>query len=286
MGVSPVVLPDVGSRDRARHWLEQLAGDEFREVESRASVLSANINLGSERALGIAIVRDPDNPAPRARHGEMGLEQSLMLAALVRNVIAEDAGPRRRPLVAIVDTPGQAYGAEEERQCLSFACASAVEAYITARMAGHPVLTLVVGNAISGSFLAHGLQSDVIVALTGEGVSMYAMGIRSAARIMRRTVARIQQMASTVLPMSYAIEDAHRLGIIDELLVGIDPASPGREDVERIKHVLAGHLQCIREGQPVKRPLTENPSRAATVAVHTCMSEQWANADLSLKRPG
>ena len=158
----------------------------------------------------------------RARNGEMGLEQAWALAACVRSLIAEDH-----------DSAGEA----DDRGGGGYAGAGVwagrrgtmlvdglrrlrIEAYAMARMAGHRVLTLVVGRAISGAFLAHGLQSDAIVALAGEGVMMHAMSAKSIARITRRTLAEVEKLAAAVLPMSYAIADAHKLGIIDELIAG------------------------------------------------------------------
>ena len=103
-----------------------------------------------------------------------------------------------------------------------------MEAYALARQAGHRVLTLVVGGAFSGSFLAHGMQADFILALEGEGVAMHAMRARSIARITRRTLAQVEALSEKVVPMSYAIADAHRLGIIDELLPGVCATLPAR----------------------------------------------------------
>ena len=48
-------------------------------------------------------------------------------------------------------------------------------------MGGHPVVALVVGKAISGGFLAHGLQAHRLLALDARGVMVHAMPKESAA---------------------------------------------------------------------------------------------------------
>lgn len=266
-----------------RIWLERLASHGVKPVLNVASVLRAEILLNDERATAFAVVPDASSTLPRARHGELGLEQALALAAGIEALLAEDEGKQRRSIVAVVDTPGQAFGSFEERRCLSVACACAVQAYANARRAGHPILTLVVGGAVSGSFLAHGMQADAILALADESVRMYAMSPRSTARITRRTLAEVERIASRVLPASYAIADAHKLGIIDTLLPNISAASPSNEDVLEIKRVLSAHLQAIRSGRAPRRSVDANPLRATTQAVCNAIASQWAAADRTLE---
>jgi malonate decarboxylase beta subunit len=268
-----------GQGSRGAAWLEALSVNGVHSVLGVPSVLCAQVALGDEEALGFAVVPDPESRLERASHGEMGLEQSLALAACLQAVIAEDKiHGNRRTLLAIVDTPGQALGRFEETHCISFACAAAVEAYAQARREGHPVLTLVAGGAFSGSFLSHGMQADYIVALAGKGVSMQAMTARSIARITRRTLAEVESTAARVMPMSYAIADAHRLGIIDELL-SVSADSTGNSEREHVREALRHHLQSIRAGRTERGDLRDNPYRAATVQVRHGMRKQWLAAD-------
>jgi biotin-independent malonate decarboxylase gamma subunit len=226
--------------------------------------------------LAISIVPDAASKLPRAATGELGLEQAWALAACIDQFIAEEekAGTRR-PLIAIVDTPGQAFGRIEEQRCISVAAASAVDAYARARRAGHPVLTLVVGRAVSGSFLAHGLQSDHIFALSNDDVSMYAMSAQSIARITRRTLAEVQATAAATLPMSFAIEDAHLLGVIDSLIAGTNADSPTLNDIDRVKSCLAEALAACRMGRDSRSSLQENPYRQSTRNVQDTMRMHW-----------
>ena len=266
---------------RGRLWLEALSGREAEPVLNTPSVLSARVALPpvASAALALAVVPDVCSRMPRATHGEMGLEQAWTLAARIRQCIADDEGSAERtPILAVVDTPGQAFGRVEEERCISAACAASVEAYAAARAAGHPLLTLIVGRAISGSFLAHGLQGDAILALGGEDIMMHAMSRQSIARVTRRTLAEVAQDAAVVLPMSYAIEDAHRLGIVDTVIPGISGTSvdaPRPEDVATVRGHLAAALAARTTMKQRYEAATANPHRLATAEVRRTLRMQW-----------
>jgi malonate decarboxylase beta subunit len=266
---------------RGRRWLELLSGGALHKAFETASVLTADVQLAdAEIAFAISIVPDAHSRLPRAASGEVGLEQAWAMAACIdRFIVDQMHAPTRRPLLAIVDTPGQAYGRIEEQRCISAAGAAAVEAYARARLAGHPVLTLVVGRAVSGAFLAHGLQSDHILALADNDVSMYAMSAQSIARITRRTLAEVQAAATAALPMSFAIQDACRLGVIDAFVDGVDPDGPTSEDLARIKSCFREVLVAHRKGDSTRASIAENPHRRSTQRVHQAMRAQWICSD-------
>lgn len=273
-------------QERGRLWLERLGAGQPEAVLGTASVLEAQISLGSDpadMATAFALSRDREGLLPRAAHGELGLEQAWALAARVRSFIdAEQGAVRKRPILAVVDSPGQAFGRVEEQRCLSIAAAAVVDAYAAARRAGHIVLTLIVGKAMSGSFLAHGMQSDHICALTGEGVSMHAMSPQSIARITRRSLTEVEAYAARVLPMSYAIEDAHRLGLVDALLPGIRPDAPTSAHLQYVTEYLSEMLASLRHQDSPRRRMEDNPHRQATTAVECAMRDQWpaVNAEI------
>jgi biotin-independent malonate decarboxylase gamma subunit len=246
------------------------------------SILEATVNLGdpSEPVLALTVTPDPASRLPRAAHGEFGLEQAWTIAARIRQSINEDAARgMRRPILAIVDTPGQAFGRLEEQQCISVACAAAVDAYIAARRAGHPLLAFIVGRAISGSFLAHGLQAQRILAINGDGVIMHAMSPQSIARITRRTVEEVIEQAASSMPMSYSIENAHRLGVVHTLIEGISPEAPIPASVSIVKEALCRTLTEIRDeakrGVRYAARVKDNPSRVGTATIERLMREQW-----------
>ena len=175
---------------RGATWLRRLSG-----IDAPVAVTGSVLVAATDEAVHLAVVPDPDSPYPRARHGEVGLRECLALAEALHGVRAEDAAAgRRRPIVAVVDLPSQAYGLLEETAGLHAAIATAVDAYAACRADGHPVVALVVGTALSGGFLTHGLQAAAIVALDDPGVEIHAMHKPAAARITRRSVDELDRL--------------------------------------------------------------------------------------------
>lgn len=142
-------------------WFDLFAG-QFRQREGQcASVKVADGVLDGQAARIIAVVPDPENHYPRAVKGEVGLLEGWTLGQMVNEAIQEDRDkPVKRAIVAIIDVPSQAYGRREEAFGIHLALAAAAGAYANARLAGHPVIGLIVGKAMSGAFLAHGLSGQ------------------------------------------------------------------------------------------------------------------------------
>src|SRR5258705_12457399 len=149
------------------------------------SVLTADAPLGDDHARFLCVVPDPYARFPCVRHGEVGLEEGYTLAARVREVIEHDKNTIKRPIIAIVDVKSQAYGRREETAAIFLAAAAAADAYGSARLAGHPVITLVVGHSLSGAFFTHGYHGNRILALCDDGGMVHAMHKEAAARVTR-----------------------------------------------------------------------------------------------------
>ena len=227
---------------RGRTWFEALAGTA--PGDEPASVLCADGSVEGERARFLAVVPNPEARFPRARGGELGLEEGWACARRVREVVAEDGD--RRAIVAVVDVPGQPYGYREELLALHLALAAAVDAYATARLAGHPVVALVVGQAISGAFLAHGMQANRILALEDPGVAVQVMSKRSTALVTRRTVEELDEIAEEVPATAYDVASFARLGALHRLIEGVDADEPDAEDVEMVRGALAEAISAVR----------------------------------------
>src|SRR5580700_8349475 len=168
---------------RGRTWFEALAGKQAKHLPSVPSVLVADTTLQKERVRFLAIVPDPDNRFPCARQGQVGLQEGWNLAKQVRGAIEADGNGEKRAIIAIVDVPSQAYGRREEQLGIFLAAAAATDAYVSARLAGHPVISLIVGQAISGGFLTHGAQANQLLAFNDNDVLIHAMHKEPAARI-------------------------------------------------------------------------------------------------------
>ncbi|MBB5499582.1 biotin-independent malonate decarboxylase subunit gamma [Paraburkholderia sp. MM5384-R2] len=263
---------------RGARWFNALAG----ESSSAAPVWSGDAPLGGGTARFITVVPDPANRFPRATTNVVGLEQGWQLARAVREAIEADAGAdagTRRPIVAIVDVKSQAYGYREEMLGIHLACAAAVDAYASARDAGHPVIALIVGPAMSGAFLAHGYQANRIVALDAPGTMVHAMGKEAAARVTRRTVEELDELGDTIVPMSYSMASFAKLGLLDQLIEGIDADAPDAAQIERVRTVLVEQIRSAREGDRTLARRLESPAarqtRAASIEVRRRLAEQW-----------
>jgi biotin-independent malonate decarboxylase gamma subunit len=268
---------------------EQMSGDP-------RSVLTADADLGGERARFLCVVPDPDGRFPRARQGEVGLEEAWTLAARVREAIDADtaadadAGPgdtsapasaraARRPLIAIVDVKSQAYGRREEIAAIYLAAAAAADAYASARMAGHPVIALIAGSALSGAFLAHGYQANRILAFDDAGVMVHAMHKEAAARVTRRSVAALEALGARIAPLSYDIHGYAKLGLLHKLLHVEQPDTPSARDVEMVRAELIAAVADARQGPRDLRHRLDSPeareTRVASREVRRRLEEQW-----------
>jgi malonate decarboxylase gamma subunit len=265
---------------RGAVWLDALTRSAPLLPGYAASVRVADATLAGEPARFIAVVPDPDNPFPRARAGEVGLVEGWQLARAVRDVVAQDADkPVKRPIVAVVDVASQAYGRTEEAYGIHQALAGSADAYATARLAGHPVIALIVGKAMSGAFLAHGYQANRIIALADPQVLVHAMGKESAARVTMRSVAALEAFAANVPPMAYDIDSYASLGLLWKLLHVGAPDAPTQADQDAVDRTLGEALADIRNdtSRGLESRLT-GIHRKASRDVRARLREEWQQA--------
>ena len=264
---------------RGRVWFKALTGQASSMPGDPHSVLTADAQIGDDKARFLCVVPDPDGRFPCARRGEVGLEEAYTLAARVREAIDADQESAKRPIIAIVDVKSQAYGRREETAGIHLAGAAAADAYATARFAGHPVITLIVGQAISGGFLTHGYQANRLLAFDDDGVLIHAMHKEAAARITRRTVAQLDKLAETVTPLSYNVRDYAKLGLLYRLLHVSNPEDPAPEDVSLVRHEVIAAIQDARKASPDLINRTESEAacvaRKASRSVRARLEEQW-----------
>jgi len=180
----------------------------------------------------IAIVPDACGRFPRARGGELGLDEGFGLARAICET------PRRAALLAVVDVPGQAFGRREEAAGLHVSLAAAVDAYATQRRAGRPVFALLVGRAISGAFLAHGLQAGWIGALDDANVEVHVMSASSVARVTRTTPQDVARIAAIVPATARDISTFAQFGAIDQRFTVRDANAPTFDDGAEIRAAL------------------------------------------------
>ncbi len=261
---------------RGLNWLRALTDNAAEQPGFPVSLRVVDATLAGEPARYLAVVPDADNPFPRARHGEVGLLEGWSLARAVDEVIQADAAAAtKRAIVAVVDVPSQAYGRREEAYGIHQALAGAVDSYARARLAGHPVIALLVGKAMSGAFLAHGYQANRIVALRDPGVMVHAMGKESAARVTLRTVDELEAFAAKVPPMAYDLDSYASLGLLWESLSVDSIEQPGAGDLARVRACLEQAESDIRAGSSDLGGRLGAANRAASRRVRELLRAQW-----------
>jgi len=270
----------VGLRGRA--WFQTLTGENEPLAGDPGSVLATNSLLGNETSLFLCVVPNPDSRFPCVRDGQVGLEEAYTLATRVREVMVEDRDkpkPEKRPIIAIVDVKSQAYGRREETAGIFLAAATSADAYASARMAGHPVISLVAGHAFSGGFLTHGYQANRILAFDDAGIVIHAMHKEAAARITRRSVAELERLGHEIAPMSYDVKDYAKLGLLYKLLHVENPLQPTASEVEIVKQGLIEAIQDARSGLTDLSNRLESDAakqtRKASITVRAMLEAQW-----------
>jgi biotin-independent malonate decarboxylase beta subunit/biotin-independent malonate decarboxylase gamma subunit len=260
---------------RGRTWLHALS-----DAAAPEPIIPSVVSATTDTARYLAVVPDPANRFYRAREGQVGVTEALALAQAVRDLVEADQDVQhKRAIIAVVDLPSQAYGRYEEIAGLHQAMAASTDAYHAARIGGHPIVTLVVGTALSGGFLTHGLQANQILALDDPGVEIHAMHKAAAARITLRTVDELDELAKTIAPLSYRVEDWAKLGFCDGLLKVENADSPTAQDIEAVRAAIADAVQRARSG-PVDLSSRLDSDAAVTArrasrAVRDRLARQW-----------
>jgi|GEM_PF-1674752 len=269
-----IIEQDMSTLSRGHLWLQALSGQSIRK---QTSVRVADGELGAQPVRWLAVTPNLLSPFPRARNGETGLLEGWQLAHAVEEAITQDHDkPQKRALVAIVDVPSQAYGRREEALGLHQSLAAAVDAYARARLAGHPVIALLVGKAMSGAFLVHGYQANRIIALRDEGVMVHAMGKAAAARITLRSVEELEQLAARIPPMAYDIDSYASLGLTWETLDITAINAPTAADIARVNASLTRALADItQDSSPDLRSRLNAEHRQASRRVRELLRAQW-----------
>ena len=172
--------------------------------------------------------------------GIIGLEEAYKMAlAAYHSIKADKDKPvaKKRPLILIVDTPGNGPGKLEEIFGMNKATGAYQLALAEARKAGHPVVALVIGRAISGGFLCHGLQADHILALSPKfGTLVHVMPLTSIARITKLDIEWLQELAVSNAVFAAGPDYFYRLGGIEELI----------DSIEAMRERVIAHVAAVR----------------------------------------
>ena len=265
---------------RGKAWFQAFTGKNSPMTGDPGSLLTADAKIDEDTARFLCVVPNAQARFPCARRGEVGLEESYALARRIREAMEQDRSGKKRPIIAIVDLKSQAYGRREETAAIFLATATAADAYASARMKGHPVIALVMGNAISGGFLTHGYQANRILAFDDADVIIHAMHKEAAARITLRTVAELDVLGHKIAPLSYDIHDYAKLGLLHKLLHVQDPDNPSKTTVTQVQKELIDAIADTRAGaRDLSNRLQSEGAREMRktgLLARARMEDQWA----------
>lgn len=173
--------------------------------------------------------------------GVIGLEEAYKMAlAVYQTINADEKKPlhEKRPLVLIVDTPGNAPGKTEEIVGMNKATGAYQLALAEARMKGHPIVAMVVGRAISGAFLCHGLQADHILALPKKFETIiHVMPLTSIAIITKQDIEKLERLSENNPVFASGAEFFYRLGGVEEIV----------EEIDKMREMIIKHIKEIRK---------------------------------------
>ena len=101
----------------------------------------------------------------------------------------------------------------------------------------------------------------------------------AAARITLRTVAELDELAKTIVPMSYHVQDWATLGFCDGLLSVENADAPSQSDVEAVAAAIADAVESARRG-PLDLSNRLDSAAAVTTrhasrTVRDLMARQW-----------
>lgn len=236
---------------RGRDAIEMIV-DQGSFEENRIGAAEFEADYGPGAVVGSAMLKDEiitviandayafNDRFPVVFGGVIGLEEGYKMAtAVYRTMEADKDKPEtaKRPIVLIVDTPGNGPGKLEEIAGMNKATGGYQLALAEARKAGHPIVAMVIGRAISGAFLCHGLQADQILALSPEfGTMIHVMPLTSIARITKMDIERLEELAKVNPVFAPGVNFFYNLGGVKEIV----------HKVEDMREMISKHIKDVQ----------------------------------------
>ena len=221
---------------------ENLVGGTTMDGDFGPGAVVGTATLNGETVTVIANDAEANNPRfPVVYFGVIGMEEAYKMACAVYETMEADREKpvsEKRPIILIVDTPGNGPGKTEEIIGMNKATGAYQLALAEARKAGHPIVAMVIGRAISGAFLCHGLQADHILALPKEfGTIIHVMPLSSISRITKMDIESLNELSKESPVFASGVEFFYRLGGVEEIVSSPDEMAP----------VITRHIQQIRQ---------------------------------------
>lgn len=187
----------------------------------------------------------------------IGVDLALDLAEGVLDVVARSPG---RPIVFLVDTCGQALARHEELLGLNGYLAHLAACVDLARRQGHPSLSLVYGEAVSGGFLSFGLMADRTYALREAQVRV--MDLKAMARVTKIPHERLVELAASSPIFAPGAENYVRMGGIEALWA--EPSAALLEGA--LQELVAAGAGCLEDRRPRQGAVRGGRQLAAAIA--------------------
>jgi len=140
-------------------------------------------------------------------HAYVGVEIALALSGFVLKTMREHP---RRPILMLVDTLGQRLSRRDEMLGINGYFGHLAKVLECARQAGHRLVALAYGEAVSGGFLSFGMMADEIHALADASVRV--MNLPAMARITKLELERLEQLSRTSPVFAPGVENYLKMG--------------------------------------------------------------------------
>jgi len=145
----------------------------------RAGLVHASLGLlGGRPALGLIV--GPE----RVERGGVGIEEAALITEMIRQV-TDARGEERAAILIFLFCQGHAVDLEQERFGLPRALAECLRAMVTARVLGHPIVSVLGGGTYGAAYLALAAPSHRILAMRGTSVAPMAPQVLRAFQALR-----------------------------------------------------------------------------------------------------
>lgn len=143
-------------------------------------------------------------------HAAIGTDLALALAARVLEIVTSHPG---RAILMLVDTQGQRLSRRDELLGNAGYLSHLCKCLELARQRGHRLVSLVHGEAVSGGYLALGMNADRCYAMSDAQIRVMALPAMS--RITQIPLERLQELCRTSSIFGPGAENYLRLGALD-----------------------------------------------------------------------
>lgn len=149
----------------------------------------------------------------------IGVELALAMAVEVLRTVQESPG---RPIVLMIDTEGQRLRHRDELLGINVYMSHLAQCLEVARLAGHRIVSLVYGRAVSGGYITGGMMADRCHALASAEISV--MNLPAMARVTKIPQARLEALALSSPVFAPGADNYLKMGALESLWSD-DPAA-------------------------------------------------------------